>query len=108
MLAPRADDGQAAVARDLEEPWLDIDIASVGGDVAMQRDEGVLGCILAVGLRAQHVAAETEDSKVVAVIEHLEGRCISLPDQLDQALVGPSRKQQPTTRTGRHGRRFMR
>jgi hypothetical protein len=108
VLAAGADDGQAAVARDLEEPWLDVDGAVVADDVAVQRDERVLRGVFAVLLGAQHVAAEAEDSQVVAVIEHLEGRCVSLPDQLDQALVCPARKQQPAPRPGGQWRRLMR
>ena len=108
VLAAGADDGQAAVARDLEEPWLDVDVAVVGTDVPVQGDEGVLRRVLAVGLGAQHVAAEAEDAKVVAVIEHLEGRCVSLPDHLHQALVGPARKQEPTPHPRGYDWRLMR
>jgi hypothetical protein len=74
----------------------------------MEADEGVLRGVLAIGLGAQHVAAEAEDAEVVAVIEHLEGRCISLPDHFDQALVGPARKQQPPPHPRGYDWRIMR
>ena len=53
----------------------------------MRLDEHLLEHVLGVLGRAQHVAAEGEQARVVAVEEDLEGVIVAVADQRDEPLV---------------------
>ena len=61
--------------------------AVVGEHRRVRLDEDLLEHVLGVLGRAQHVAAEGEQARVVAVEQDLEGVVVALADQRDEALV---------------------
>jgi hypothetical protein len=72
----------------------------------MGGDEGVLRGILGVLPRAEHVAAEGEDLRVMSVIDRLERVDVTPPHQRHEALVAAGSQQPPRLRRelrGRHG-----
>ena len=66
---------------------------SLRDDVGVSRDEGLLECVLGLVARAEHVAAEREDRRVMAVVEHLERRVVAAPELLDEPLVAEARRE---------------
>jgi hypothetical protein len=55
--------------------------------------EGVLHGVLCLLTRAEHVAAEREDARAVALECDLEGQLVPMPDLLDEPLVAGEREQ---------------
>jgi hypothetical protein len=59
-------------------------------EVGVRRDERLLDGILGIVGGAEHVAAERDDSRTVAVEEDLERRRIAAADVVDQPLIRKS------------------
>ena len=78
---------QAAVPCDPVEPRADVDCAVVGEDRVERRREHLLKDVLRVLGRAEHVAAEREQARLVALDERLECVRIAAPGERDQALI---------------------
>ena len=78
---------EAAVARDPVQPRAHVDVALVGAHRCVRLHEHLLEHVLGVLLGAQHVAAEGEQPRVVAVEEDLEGVIVATADQRDQLVV---------------------
>ena len=78
---------EAAVSGDPVEPRPHVDLAVVGEHRRVRLDEDFLQHVLGVLGRAQHVATEGEQARVVALEQHLEGVVMAVADQRDQALV---------------------
>ncbi len=64
-----------------------MDRALVGADRAERRGEDLLQHVLGVLLRAEHVAAEREQPRLVALNERLEGAVMAAANQSDESLV---------------------
>ncbi len=79
---------QAAVARDPVEPRSRIDRPVVGADRVEGGGEDLLEDVLRVLARAEHVAAEREQPRLVALHERLEGAVMAAPHERDELLVG--------------------
>ena len=71
----------------------------------MRAQEGLLERVLAVLAVADHVAAEREQRRVVAVVEHLEGARVAARHQRRQALVVKSTESVPRELQRHGGRR---
>jgi len=78
---------QAHVARDPVEPGPHVDLALVGDDRAVGRGEHLLQHVLGVLPRAQHVAAEGQEARAIALDERLEGGLVAYANELYQTLV---------------------
>jgi hypothetical protein len=87
LLAPRPQHGQAAVAGDRVQPGLEADLAAGRPHGAVGGHEGVLQGVLGLLAGAEHVAAEREQTAVVAVEDQLEGAVVAGADAGDQRLV---------------------
>ncbi len=95
-LVAGAQHGQAAVARDREQPRLEGDLAVAAAlEVAVGRGEGVLDGVLGLLARAEHVAAEGQDPRAVALEGDLEGRVAAAPDLGDEPVVASEAQQAP-------------
>ena len=78
---------EAAVARDAIEPGACVDRTLVRADRVEGGGEHLLQHVLGVLRGAEHVAAEGEQPRVVAVHERLEGAMVPASDQRDELLV---------------------
>jgi hypothetical protein len=78
---------QAAIARDPVEPRARVDRAVVGEDRVEGGGENLLEDILRILGRAEHVAAEREQPRLVTLEERVEGAVVPAPDERDQLLV---------------------
>ena len=78
---------EAAVAGDPIEPRADGDRALVGEHRAVGVDEDLLEDVLGVLGGAQHLAAEAEQARLVALDECVEGVLVAVAGQRDQLLV---------------------
>ena len=78
---------QAAVARDPVEPRARVDRPVVGEHRVERGGEDLLQHVLGVLGRAEHVAAEGEQPRLVALEERVEGAVVAAPDERDQLLV---------------------
>ena len=87
LIAARAEDRVAAVARDREQPRAEMDLLLRGDQVVVRGEEGVLDGILGFLRIPEHMPAERQDAPMVAVIDHLECGRASFADQRHQALV---------------------
>jgi hypothetical protein len=92
---------ETAIARDPVEPGPGVDRAVVGADGVERGGEHVLEHILRVLLGAEHVTAEREQSRLVALNEGLEGCVVTAPDQRDEPLVALEAEQRRTSGDGR-------
>jgi hypothetical protein len=93
LLAPRAQDRQAAVARDGVEPGPEADRPIAGAQRAIGGHEGVLQRVLRLLVAGQHVPAEGEQAAVVAVEDELEGALVAAADTSHEGIVGPPARQ---------------
>ena len=84
---------ERAVARDPVQPRARVDLALVGEHRVEGRGEDLLQDVLGVLARAEHVAAEGEQARLVARAERLEGGVLAAPRERDQALVGLQAQQ---------------
>ena len=86
MAAPQV--GQAAIARDRVQPWLERDGLAPAADGAICGDERHLERVLAGLATPEHVHAEREDTPGVPVIDRLEGGIVTRLDTRYQPIVG--------------------
>ena len=86
-LAPRGQHRAAAVARDREQPRAQHLRRAPVAQRLVRAQEGLLQRLLAVLAVAEHVAAEREQRRVVAVVEGLEGRSVAAGDKGREACV---------------------
>ena len=104
LLAAGAKHGHAAVARNREQPRLERDFAVVVAlEIAVGRRERVLHGVLGLLRRAEHVAAEGEYGRSIALEGHLKSRIVAAPDLLDQPLVAGQPEQASGPRRPRQG-----
>ena len=89
---------QAAVARDPVEPRARVDRPVVGDHRVERRGEDLLEHVLGVLGRAEHVAAERQQPRLVALDERLERAVLAAPDEGDQLLVALEPKQRRAAR----------
>ena len=101
-VAPRRQQRAAAVTGDREQPWPHGVGHAAGAERAVRAQEGLLKGVLAVLAVADHVAAEGEQRRVVAVVERLEGARVAARHERRQALVVKSTESVPgeVQRTG--------
>ena len=78
---------EAAVAGDPVEPGPHSDLALVGDHRVVGGDEDLLEHVLGVLGRAQHLAAEAQQARLVALDERLEGVLVAAPGQGDEGGV---------------------
>jgi len=78
---------EGAVAGDPVEPGPQLDLALVGEDRAVGVYEHLLEDVLGVLGGAEHLAAEAEQSRLVAVDDHLEGVIVAAAKHRHQTLV---------------------
>ena len=77
------------VAGDRVEPWLEGPRLEVAlADRLIDRQKGVLMCILAFLPGAQDPAAEREDAAAVAVEQLLEGGLVATTEKSHEPLIG--------------------
>ena len=84
---------QRAVARNAIEPRPCVDLARVGEDRVERGREDLLEDVLGVLARAEHVAAERQQPRLVARDQRFERRLLAAAGQLDQPLVAREPKQ---------------
>ncbi len=84
---------EAAVARDPVEPGTRVDRPVVRADRAERRGEHLLQDVLGVLGRAEHVATEREQARLIALDKRFEGAVVTAPDQGDQPLVALKTEQ---------------
>ncbi len=89
---------QAAVAGDPVEPRPRVDLPPVGEHRLVRGDEYLLEHVLGVLRRADHVPAEGQQARLVAVEEDLEGALVPVADQRDQLLVCLQAQQRRASR----------
>ena len=92
---------QAAVARDPVEPRSRIDRPVVGTDRVEGRGEDLLEHVLRVLARAEHVAAESEQPRLVALHERLERAVMAASYKRHELLVSLEPEQGRTARERR-------
>ncbi len=78
---------QAAVAGDAVEPRARVDGTVVGADRVEGRGEDLLEHVLGVLARGEHVTAEREQPRLVALDQSLERAVVAAADESHQALV---------------------
>ena len=78
---------EGAVTGDAVEPRLDVNRAFVGHHRAVGGGETLLGYVLGIFLRSQHVAREAKDPGVVAADQRLVCGLVAAARQRDQLLV---------------------
>ena len=78
---------QAAVPGDAVEPRPHVDGPRVGQHRRVRVDEDLLEHVLGILRRAQHVPAEGQEARLVAVHESLEGSVVAAPYERDELLV---------------------
>ena len=93
---------EAAVARDAVEPSPRDDRSVVGEHRAVRRDEGLLQYVLGVLGRADHVATEGEQARLVAAEESFERARVAAAHEPHQLLVALQAQQR---RSGEERRR---
>ncbi len=93
LLAARPEHRQAAVAGDRVEPRPEPDLAVVAQKVPMCGCESVLNGVLALVARPEHVSAEREDARHVALVNDLECRLVPAAELLDQLVIAAHRKE---------------
>ena len=86
-VAARGQQRAAAVAGDREQPRPHRVGHAAGAQRAVGAQEGLLERVLAVLAVADHVAAEREQRRVVAVVERLEGALVAASHERRQTLV---------------------
>ena len=91
---------ERAVARDPVQPRPHVDLALVGEHRVEGGGEDLLQHVLGVLARAEHVAAEGQQARLVARAERLEGGVLAAAGERDQALVGLQAQQRQTGRAG--------
>ena len=84
---------ERAVAGDAVEPGPDVDLALVGEDRVEGGGEDLLQDVLGVLARAEHVAAEGQQARLVARAQRLEGGVMAPAGEGDQPLVGLQAQQ---------------
>ena len=87
VVTARAQDAEAAVAGDRVEPRLQLDRLPAAPEAVVGRDEHLLEGVLGLLLVAQHVAAERQELRGMALVDDLEGRRIAGPDLGDEPGV---------------------
>ena len=87
VVTPRAQDAEAAVAGDRVEPGLQLDRLPAAPEAVVGRDEHLLEGVLGLLLVAEHVAAERQELRRVALVDDLEGRRVAGPDLGDEPGV---------------------
>lgn len=90
LLPAPAQDTDAVVAGDPEEPRLEQRRLLVAGQGPESRAEGVLERILGILAGPEHVAAEVEQGAVVAVVDGLEGALVAALGFTGQPLIAES------------------
>jgi len=93
VFTPGAEYRQAAVASDRVQPGLEVDLAGVREQVTVRRHEHVLHGVLGLFGRAEHMPAEREDRREVALVEHLERRSVAGPQAGDESRVAAKGEQ---------------
>jgi hypothetical protein len=78
---------QAAVAGDPVEPWTQVDLAVVRAHRPEGVDEDFLEHVFGILGRAQHLAAEAEQARLVAVDDGVERARVSISDKGDEPLI---------------------
>ena len=84
---------EAAVARDPVQPRADVDRPVVGEDRVEGRGHDLLEHVLGVLARAEQVAAERHQPRLVRRHQHLEGGGVAPAQERDQPLVGLKAQQ---------------
>ena len=84
---------ERAVARDAVQPRAHVDVALVGEDRVEGGREDLLQDVLGVLARAEHVAHEGQQARLVAGAERLEGSMLAASGQRDEPLVRLQAKQ---------------
>src|SRR5205823_12375531 len=92
---PRAQQRDAAVARDGEQPGLEVDRLVAAPNAAVSSQEGVLNRIVGVVRLPEQVPAEQVDRLPIAVIDLLERPRVPSPHARDEPLVGHRLTPQP-------------
>ena len=98
---------EAAVARDPVEPGPGVDRPVVGADRVEGGREHLLEHVLGVLLGAEHVAAEGEQARLVALHQRLEGAVMPAPDERDELLVALQPQQRRAARERGQARRLL-
>ena len=78
---------EGAVAGDPVKPGPQVDLSVVGDHRLVGVDEDFLENVLGILCRTDHLAAETQQPRLIAVDDDVEGAGVSAPDQSDQLLV---------------------
>ena len=86
-VAPRPQEGQAAVARDREQPGPQHDRPLVRPQRAVRGDEGVLERVLGLVGGAEQMPAERQQGPVMAVVQRLEGAVVAGAHARHQSLI---------------------
>ena len=82
-------------------------VALVGEDRVEGGGEDLLEHVLGVLARAEHVAAEGQQARLVARAERLEGGVLAAAGERDQALVGLQAQQGRRAPQARHAARYV-
>jgi hypothetical protein len=85
---PRPQHRDTAVARDREQPRLEVDRLSAVTDATVGGEEGVLDCVVGIVGLPEEVPAEGVDRAGVAVVDLLERPRIAFPNPRHEPLVG--------------------
>ncbi len=94
---------EGAVAGDAVEPGPHVDLALVCEHGVEGGGEHLLEDVLGVLTRAEHVAAEGQQARLVARAERLEGGRLALAGERYEALVGLQAQQSRRAAQARHG-----
>jgi hypothetical protein len=86
-LAPGAKGRQAAIASDRVEPGTGVGRRGRCVSLLVRGQKCLLYSVLGVFLTAEHVTAEREDARVVALVEDLEGRVMAVPNRGNEPLI---------------------
>ncbi len=84
---------ERAVARDAVQPRAHVERTAVGDHRVERRGEDLLQHVLGVLARAQHVAAEGQQARLVARHQRLVGRLVPAARERDEALVALQAQQ---------------
>ena len=98
---------EAAVAGDPVEPGARVDRPLVGKQRVVGGGEDLLEHVLGVLLGAEHVPAEGEQPRLVALHERLEGAVVAAADERHELLVALQPKQGRTPCERRQTRRML-
>jgi hypothetical protein len=94
---------QGAIARDPVQPGTRVDRPLVRADRVEGGREDLLEHVLGVLLRAEHVPAECEQPRLVALHQRLEGAVVPAAGERDQPLVGLQPEERGTPGQGGQG-----